>query len=164
MKKILLFTIISAFIFTACGKKEDSAGIKPGLSCDIDGKSWVGDTTANITKGGDFYSISASQGNIFGPQFEFLNISLKGELKPGDYSLTTENDQSYAIFNSTITKKDKKSENDFDAFHSTDGKVSITKVDDSHAEGTFNYTLVTVDEPKKTLKVTNGKFNLKIVK
>ena len=164
MKNIFVFAIMLSFLFISCGKK-DGVTIKNGLVCEIDGKQWSGDTLmSNIIKHGEFTVITSPKGNIFGKDYELFSILIKGELKAGDYTLTGEGDQSHVEFNSTITRKDKKSENEYDAFRSSDGKVTVVKFDENHVEGTFNFTLVTTEEPKKTLKVTDGKFNIKISK
>jgi len=165
MKKILLLLVVLSFVFFSCGKKDDAVTLENGFICEIDGKSWTGDTlTSNILKTGEFTVITSPYQFINSKDLEIFSFVLKGDLKPGDIVLGSESNQSYVEFKSTVTKKDKKFEDDFDAFHSTEGKVKIVKVDENRAEGTFNFTLVTSEEPKKTLKVTKGQFNLKISK
>jgi hypothetical protein len=165
MKKILFLFLILCFAFSSCGKKDSSVTIKNGLVCEIDGKQWSGDTLmSNIIKHGEFTVITSPKGNVSGKDYEILSILLKGELKTGDYELYTEGDKSHVEFNSTITKRDKKSDGEYDVFRSSEGKVKIVKFDENHVEGTFNFTLLTTEEPKKTLKVTDGKFNIKISK
>ena len=165
MRKTLFLLLVICFAFSSCGKKDSSVTIKNGLVCEIDGKYWVGDTlTSNIIKSAEYTVITSTLANTTAKQLELFSIVLKGELKTGDYSLSVEGNQSYVEFTSTITKKDISSENEFDKFRSSEGKISIVKFDENHVEGTFNFTLVTTEEPKKTLKVTDGKFNIKISK
>lgn len=164
MKKLLFILIIFSLIIFSCGKK-DSVTIKNGLVCEIDGKQWVGDTlTTNIIKSTEYTVITSPLANTTSKQLELFSIVLKGELKTGDYPLSGESDKSYVEFTSTMTNKDNGSDNEFEKFHSSDGKVTVVKSDENHVEGTFNFTLVTTEEPKKTLKVTDGKFNIKISK
>jgi len=165
MKKLLLILVIFSFVIFSCGKKDGSVTIKNGLVCEIDGRQWVGDTlTSNILKSAEYIVITSTLANTTSKQLELFSVVLKGELKTGDYSLSSEGNQSYVEFTSTMTKKDIGSENEFDKFRSSEGKVSVVKFDENHIEGTFNFTLVTTEEPKKTLKVTDGKFNIKISK
>jgi hypothetical protein len=166
MKSSFLVLFIALVLFvSSCGKKDGSVTIKNGLVCEIDGRQWSGDTlSSNIIKHGEFTVITSPKDNILSKELEIFSILLKGELKTGDYTLTGEGDQSHVEFNSSITKKDKKSDNEYDSFRSSEGKVTVVKFDENHVEGTFNFTLMTTEEPKKTLKVTDGKFNIKISK
>lgn len=165
MKKLIFALVIFSFIIFSCGKKDVSVTIKNGLVCEIEGRQWVGDTiTSNIIKSSEYTVITSTLANTTAKQLELFSIVLKGELKTGDYSLSGEGNQSYVEFTSTMTKKDAGTENEFEKFRSSEGKVTIVKFDENHVEGTFNFTLVTSDEPKKTLKVTDGKFNIKISK
>lgn len=163
MKKAMLVLFLAfAIVLSSCGK-DDSVTLKNGFVCEIDGKQWSGDTlTSNIIKSGGYTVITSPAEIISNQDFELFSVLLKGDLTEGDYNLTGESGQSYVEFKSSVTKKDKKSEDDYDAFRSTGGKVTVTKVDETHAEGIFNFTLTTGEEPVKTLKVTDGKFNLKI--
>lgn len=161
-KAMLVLFLAFAIVLSSCGK-DDSVTLKNGFVCEIDGKQWSGDTlTSNIIKSGGYTVITSPAEIISNQDFELFSVLLKGDLTEGDYNLTGESDQSYVEFKSSVTKKDKKSEDDYDAFRSTEGKVTVTKVDETHAEGIFNFTLTTGEEPVKTLKVTDGKFNLKI--
>lgn len=165
MKKLLLVLVIFSFVIFSCGKKDGSVTLKNGLVCEIDGRQWVGDTlTSNIIKSAEYTVITSTLANTPAKQLELFSIVLKGELKTGDYSFSVEGNQSYVEFTSTMTKKGVSTENEFDKFSSTEGKLSVLKFDENHIEGTFNFTLVTKDEPKKTLKVTDGIFNIKISK
>lgn len=164
MKKLLFILIIFSLVIFSCGKK-DSVTIKNGLVCEIDGKQWVGDTlTTNIIKSAEYTVITSTLANTTSKQLELFSIVLKGELKTGDYSLAGEDNQSYVEFTSTMTRKDNGSDKEFEKFRSSDGKVTVVEFDENHVEGTFNFNLVTTEEPKKTLKVTEGKFNIKITK
>ena len=165
MKKTLFLLLVICFAFSSCGEKDSSVTIKNGLVCEIDARQWVGDTlTSNIIKSAEYTVITSPLANTTVKQLELFSIVLKGELKTGDYPLSGEGNQSYVEFTSTMTKKESDFENEFDKFRSTDGKVTVVKFDENHLEGSFNFTLVSTEEPKKTLKVTGGKFNIKISK
>ncbi|MCX6166215.1 MAG: hypothetical protein NTU73_15370, partial [Ignavibacteriae bacterium] len=106
MKKKIVLVIILSFFLISCGKKDSSVTIKNGLVCEIDGKQWSGDTlSSNIIQSGGFTVITSPKDNIFSKELEIFSILLKGELKAGDYTLSSEGDQSHVEFNSSITKK-----------------------------------------------------------
>ncbi len=164
MKKIILILILISIALFSCGKKQESSENKPGIFCDVDGKPWAGDTTGYILKQSNEFDIVASKGILGTGSFESFPIYIRSELKTGEFAITKETAENCATFTSTLTKKDKKSETDEDVFMSTDGKLIVTKIDENTASGTFNINFVSRDEPVKKLKITNGKFNLKILK
>jgi hypothetical protein len=164
MKKIAFLLFVICIAFSSCGKKQESVENKPGIFCEVDGRSWTGDTISYIMKQSNEFDIVAVYGKLGTGTFESFPIYIRSELKVGDFIITKETAENCATFTSTLTKKDKKSETDEDVFMSTDGKLTVTKFDESSVTGTFNINFISRDQPYKNLKITNGKFNLKIIK
>lgn len=177
MKNItyLLFTLLfSLILITSCFKKEDKSSEtkdvkkdKPafttGFYCEMDGKEWfLPDSVSYMSSSSKDFRIYALKGDYNEGPYEDFFFFINTKLITSEFPLAAEGNPSHVQFNSNLTLKEKKSKDDYDAFWSKSGKLVVTKFDDTHAEGTFDFTASTSDDPPKTIKFTNGKFNLKI--
>ena len=176
MKNIfnILLCVLILFIFSSCSKKENKTTEKDiktekpafttGFYCLMDGKEWfLPDSISYIGKSNKEFNIYALKGDYTSDApYEDFFIYINTPLNVGEFPLAAENNPSHVQFNSNLTLKEKKSKDDYDAFWSKSGKLTVTKITGDRAEGTFEFTLKTSDDPPKTIKITEGKFNLKI--
>lgn len=177
MKKILYLLctfLLLPIQFNSCSKKEvktsetkevkkEKTEFTTGFYCEIDGKEWfLPDSVSYMTSSTNRFKIFASKGNgKEGPYEEFF-FYIKSPLKITEFPIAYGADLSIVQFHSNQTLNEKKSKGGVETFWSKSGRISVTKFDDSHAEGTFEFTAITTDDPPRTMMISNGKFNLKI--
>ena len=163
--------IIIALLFTSCSKKEDKpvtenkdvkkTEFTTGILCKLDGKEFtMKDGDAYAKKDDKTFNIYATIQEDKG-KYEDIFIIVKAPAKAGEFKLDKASTGGHLQYR---TNKDRaKGSEDYDQYWSETGKVVVTKIDDSHIEGTFtaSTTRTLEDGTEKKLEVTDGKFNLK---
>ncbi len=170
ISKLLAILVIIA-LFTGCSKKEDKpvtenkdvkkTEFTSGIFCKLDGKEFtMKDGEAYAMKDGKSFNIYATIQEEKG-KYEDIFVIVKVPAKTGEFSLDKASTGGHLQYR---TNKDRaKGSEDYDQYWSETGKVVVTKLDDTHIEGTFtaSTTGTLEDGTEKKLEVADGKFNLK---
>lgn len=167
----LLAILVIAVLLTGCSKKEDKpvtenkdvkkTEFTTGIFCKLDGKEFtMKDGEAYVMKNEKSFNIYATIQEEKG-KYEDIFIIVKTPAKVGEFQLDKASTGGHLQYR---TNKDRaKSSEDYDQYWSETGKVVVTKLDDSHIEGTFTASTsgTLEDGTEKKLEVAEGKFNLK---
>lgn len=178
MKSLISKTVVLLIVlalFAGCSKKENKPSTEKdspktenvkkefttGILCQLDGKEFTMKDGDSYAKKDDkslsiYANIQVDKG-----QYDDVFIILKSAPKAGEFALDKASTAGHLQYR---TNKDKpKGSEEYDQYWSDNGKVVITKVDDTHIEGTFTAsTSATLDDgTAKKLEVKDGKFNLK---
>ncbi len=166
----LTVILVAVLLFTGCSKKEDKSvtgketkktEFTSGIICKLDGKEFtMKDGEAYAKKDDKSFNIYATIQEDKG-RYEDVFIIVKLPAKTGEFALDKASTTGHLQYR---TNKDKpKGSDEYDQYWSDNGKVVVTKLDDSHIEGTFTAaTSGTLDDGSiKKLEVAEGKFNLK---
>ncbi len=170
ISKLLAILVIIA-LFTGCSKKEDKpvtenkdvkkTEFTSGIFCKLDGKEFtMKDGEAYAMKDGKSFNIYATIQEEKG-KYEDIFVIVKAPAKTGEFLLDKASTGGHLQYR---TNKDRaKGSEDYDQYWSETGKVVVTKLDDTHIEGTFtaSTTGTLEDGTEKKLEVADGKFNLK---
>lgn len=162
--------IIIALLLTSCTKKEDKpvtekdvkkTEFTSGILCKLDGKEFtMKDGDAYAKKDDKTFNIYATIQEDKG-KYEDIFIIVKSPAKACEFQLDKASTGGHLQYR---TNKDKaKGSEDYDQYWSETGKVVVTKIDDTHIEGTFLASTKSTleDGTEKKLDVAEGKFNLK---
>jgi hypothetical protein len=148
--KFLSVLLLLTVVLSSCTKKETQVEKNSPMKCQINGKEFIADDSLSIAES---IIINTEKGlslrftsGSYEKKFQEFTIPCK-DSKPGEYDID---------LNSTY-KTNYPSE---DTYFTKSGKFSISKIDDKHVEGTFNLVAKTWDD-KKTVTVTDGKFNIR---
>lgn len=162
--------LIIALLLSACSKKEEKTVTQKdskktefttGILCKLG-------STEFTMKDGDAYAKKDDKSfNIYATiqedkgKYEDVFIIVKAPAKVGEFALDKASTTGHLQYR---TNKDKpKGSEEYDQYWSDNGKVVVTKLDDTHIEGTFvaATTANLEDGSSKKLDVAEGKFNLK---
>ena len=128
-----------------------------GLSCKVEARPLLAPELQNkrlIERKAGGFSIQVE--NSDPATGESLSMPISEPLKVGTFKIGTG-----AVLNTKAIKLADTPPGNARAFFSTEGTLVVTKLDATHAEGTFTFTANEGGAaPKKTFKVTDGYFNL----
>ena len=174
ISKLAVLLLVLA-VFAGCSKKEDKPSadkdskktenvkkeFTSGIMCMLDGKEFSMKDGDSYAKKDDKYLSIYAVIQVEKGQYDDIFIVLKSPPKVGEFALDKASVSGHLQYR---TNKDKpKGSEEYDQYWSDNGKLTITKLDDTHIEGTFSAaTSATLDDGSdKKLEVKDGKFNLK---
>ncbi len=165
LKILLIIPFLSMLLAASCKKDDLPKATQSGantMAAKVDGKVWQKKACTSCIGGGSALEINYDDRNFFGVSGQnrdqnilvtFVITSLKSTRT---YELTSQNLNYAQIYSS----------NDHKTYYtstSNTGQVNITKLDlENHIiSGTFNFTAEDENNPANTIKVTDGRFDVK---
>jgi len=154
MKKltlVLFVLMLALLILPSCTKKDGVESNKAPMTCKLDGKNWEA-----------VDSLSFAQKMRYSDGAEGISLRFARRSYEGKYGEFTINHKPPKIgdFDMDVNSVFKTNDPLEQTYFVKSGKISITKIDDLHVEGTFSLKAANFDD-SKSINVTDGKFNVK---
>jgi hypothetical protein len=156
MKRITIFSFLLIFLITNSCTIFEPKPESEKFYCKINGRNWRPEK--QTTTMGTNLSAEWDKSGIFrilsynNPEFVWIRVKVdeKG-IKVGKYDLKDDS-LNYGLYSPNYTLKD------FEKLKSSQGSVTITKVENNYISGIFEFTTI-LDKNKRDYKIIKGQFN-----
>lgn len=165
LKFLFVLPLVSILMAASCKKDDLPKATQTGantMSASVNGKAWQIKACTSCIGGGTALSVNYDDRDFFGisgqnrDQNIVITIVIKSLKSTGVYELATQANNYVQFYNSKDIIKYYTSNN-------SRGEVTITKLDLANKiiSGTFDFTVKDENNPGNTIKVTDGRFDVK---
>jgi len=165
VKILFVLPLLSILLAASCKKDDLPKATQTGanmMAAKVDGKAWQTKACTSCIGGGTALSVNYDDRIFFGisgqnrDQNIVITLVIKSLKSTGVYELTTQTNNYVQFYNSKDIIK-------YYTSNTNKGTITITKLDLANKiiSGTFDFTAEDENNPANTIKVTDGRFDVK---